>query len=114
MTALLVLVIAFGTASAAPPAQETGDTEPPPVQVPFLEEWMSSGHADAAAEAFRHWDEDDPQEVPTSCAKCHSSTGYQDYLGADGSTPNEVSDGACRGYGGRLCRLPQRGLDSQD
>jgi len=82
---MLVMLAVVGTASAAAPAQETGDTEPPPVQVPFLDSWMSSGHADAAAEAFRHWDEDDPQEIPASCAKCHSSTGYQDFLGADGT-----------------------------
>lgn len=91
MTALLVLVLAFGTASAAPRAQEGGDTEPPPVQVPFLEEWMSSGHADATAEAFIHWDEESPAEVPESCAKCHSSTGYQDFLGADGTEAGVVN-----------------------
>jgi len=91
MTALLVLVMAFGTASAAPAAQEGGDTEPPPVQVPFLEEWMSSGHADATSEAFIHWDEESPAEVPESCAKCHSSTGYQDFLGADGTEAGVVN-----------------------
>ena len=42
--------------------------------VPFEEEWASSPHADASAEAFIHWDEDDPAEVPTSCAKCHSTS----------------------------------------
>ena len=91
MTALLVLVMAFGTASAAPAAQEGGDTEPPPVQVPFLEEWMSSGHADATSEAFIHWNEESPAEVPESCAKCHSSTGYQDFLGADGTEAGVVN-----------------------
>lgn len=39
----------------------------------------------ADAEAFVHWNEDDPQEVPTSCAKCHSTPGYLDFMGADGS-----------------------------
>jgi hypothetical protein len=90
MTALLVLVMAFGTASAAPTAQEGGDAAPP-VQVPFLEEWMSSGHADATAEAFIHWDEESPAEVPESCAKCHSSTGYLDFLGADGTEAGVVN-----------------------
>ena len=90
MAALLVLVMAFGTASAAPAAQEGGDAAPP-VQVPFLEEWMSSGHADATAEAFIHWDEESPAEVPESCAKCHSSTGYQDFLGADGTEAGVVN-----------------------
>ena len=58
--------------------------------VPFLSEWMGSAHADAASEAFNHWNEEDPAEIPVECAKCHSSTGYQDYVGADGSEVNVV------------------------
>ena len=54
-------------------------------EIPFEVEWASSGHADATAEAFIHWDEDDPAEVSSSCAQCHSTYGYLDYLGADGS-----------------------------
>jgi len=60
------------------------------VDVPFLDEWQSSGHADAAAEAFVHWDEESPAEVPVECAKCHSTPGYQDFIGADGSAAGEV------------------------
>ncbi|MBE2237197.1 MAG: hypothetical protein IAE81_05375 [Caldilineaceae bacterium] len=86
---MLVLLLAAGVASAAPPMQEE-PAEPAAVQVPFLEEWMSSGHADAAAEAFTHWNEDDPQVVPEACAKCHSSTGYQDFLGVDDSEAGVV------------------------
>jgi len=59
-------------------------------QVPNEAEWAASPHADATAEAFRHWDEDDPKEVPTSCAQCHSPTGYMDFLGADGSAAGVV------------------------
>lgn len=55
------------------------------LEIPFLTDWMSSAHADASAEAFRRWDEEDPKEIPTSCAKCHSTPGYQDFVGADGS-----------------------------
>jgi hypothetical protein len=50
-------------------------------------EWLSSGHSDFMAEAFRHWDEDG--EISTSCAACHSSFGFQDFVGADG-TPSNV------------------------
>ena len=60
------------------------------VVVPFLEEWQASGHADASAEAFVHWDEEDPAEVPVECAKCHSTPGYLDFLGADGSAAGTV------------------------
>ena len=42
-------------------------------------------------EAFVHWDEDDPAQVPESCARCHSTPGYQDWIGADG-TPAGVVD----------------------
>ncbi|MEZ4517099.1 MAG: hypothetical protein R3C44_09785 [Chloroflexota bacterium] len=59
-------------------------------EVPFADDWLASAHADVDAEAFNHWNEDDPAEVPTSCAKCHSTAGYQDFLGADGSTVNVV------------------------
>jgi len=59
--------------------------------VPFAEEWASSGHAASDTEAFIHWDEDDPAEVPEACAKCHTSTGYIDFLGEDGSEAGEVS-----------------------
>ncbi|KAA3643619.1 MAG: hypothetical protein DWQ07_23840 [Chloroflexi bacterium] len=57
----------------------------PEVTVPFLEEWQASPHADASAEAFVHWDEDDPAVIPVFCAKCHAASGYKDFLGADGS-----------------------------
>jgi hypothetical protein len=64
------------------------------VEVPFLEEWAASPHADAAAEAFVHWNEEDPAEVPVECAKCHSTAGYQDFLGADGSAAGAVDAAA--------------------
>ncbi|MBE7470328.1 MAG: hypothetical protein DPW09_12930 [Anaerolineae bacterium] len=64
------------------------------VEIPFLEEWQSSGHADASAEAFVHWNEESPAEVPVTCAKCHSTPGYQDFIGADGSAAGEVDAAA--------------------
>ena len=51
--------------------------------------WSSSGHADSEAEAFRHWDEDDPAVVSTSCAKCHSSQGNIEF-NATGEVTTEV------------------------
>lgn len=56
--------------------------------------WKTSGHADKTAEAFIHWDEDTPPEVPTSCAKCHSTPGFLDFLGADGSAKGVVDKAA--------------------
>ena len=53
----------------------------------ITEEWQSSGHNNVEGEAFRHWDEDDPAEVPTDCAKCHSTTGFVDFI-TDGTVDN--------------------------
>jgi hypothetical protein len=72
------------------------EATPVPVEVPYQEQWASSAHNAVDTEPFRHWDADDPAEVPTSCAKCHSTDGYQDFLGADGSEVNKVDAGACK------------------
>ena len=95
---LLLALFAAIQVTAAPAAQTAtpAPTKPAPVvdtaapTVPFLKSWQGSPHADAKSEAFRHWDQDDPQEVPASCAKCHSSGGYQDFLGVDGSAAGKV------------------------
>ncbi len=76
-------------------APETTAAEAPPVAaaevtVPFLERWTGSGHNDVNAEAFRHWDEDDPPVIPSTCARCHSQTGHLDFLGVDGSAFGSV------------------------
>jgi hypothetical protein len=71
--------------------------EPVVADVPFEEAWVGSPHADAASEAFVHWDGDDPAEVPESCAKCHSTPGYLDFLGVDGSAFGEVNAPAAIG-----------------
>jgi hypothetical protein len=87
---------------ACPPAEECPTPEvvecpecPEGVAVcPFGEAWASSAHADAEAQAFVYWDGNDPAEVPANCATCHSSLGYQDYIGADGSTVFVVDQAA--------------------
>lgn len=60
--------------------------------VPNADTWAASPHNDVASEPFRHWDGDDPAEVPASCAQCHTSAGYKDYLGADGSEAGKVDN----------------------
>lgn len=61
--------------------------------------YSGSGHADSTAEAFRHWDEDDPPMVPTGCAKCHSNDGFIDFI-VDGvvdasATPGVIGCNVC-------------------
>jgi hypothetical protein len=58
--------------------------------VPFESDWAGSGHADSTAEAFRHWDEEDDGLVAASCAKCHSTAGYVDFHGGDGSAVGSI------------------------
>ena len=60
-------------------------------EIPHYDEWAASGHADYDAEAFNHWN--DEGEVEIDCARCHSSGGFQDYIGADGTKAFSV-DGA--------------------
>lgn len=80
---------------ACPECEECPEVEASAVDtVPFEAAWAASPHADSSAEAFNHWNEEDPQEVPTSCAKCHSTPGYIDFMGADGSAFGAVDAAA--------------------
>jgi hypothetical protein len=47
--------------------------------------WFRSAHANAAAEAFSHWDDDG--EIRAACATCHSGEGFRDFHGLDGTPP---------------------------
>jgi len=67
---------------------------PPPPEIPYEKLWAASAHAKADAEAFVHWNEEKPPEIPVTCAKCHSTTGFRDYVGADGSAAMKVDKAA--------------------
>ncbi|HEY9088993.1 MAG TPA: cytochrome c3 family protein [Anaerolineaceae bacterium] len=73
--------------SAAPAAQATPQATP---DVPFYAEWAASGHADAESPAFTHWNEEESKTIPVGCAKCHSTTGFKDFTGADKSAAEKV------------------------
>jgi predicted CXXCH cytochrome family protein len=64
-------------------------------QIPYYDKWLTSAHADRTALPFTNWDKDG--QVPTTCARCHSSEGFVDYLGGDGSTPGQVDKPAPTG-----------------
>jgi predicted CXXCH cytochrome family protein len=57
-------------------------------QIPYYEKWLMSAHADATALPFNNWN--DKGAVPVECARCHSSEGFVDYLGGDGSAAGVV------------------------
>jgi hypothetical protein len=74
------------------PAPYTGMGAPldgdPPYLADIYAAWAGSAHADATAEAFVHWDAEGA--IPESCAKCHSTPGYIDFVGGDGSEAGVV------------------------
>jgi hypothetical protein len=77
VAALVALVVGYRTIRAEP----IGD---------ISRKWEFSGHADRASESFTHWDEDEPPLIPAACAKCHSTYGYLDFLGEDGTAARSV------------------------
>ena len=54
----------------------------------IVDAWLQSPHANRAAEAFTHWNEDG--EIPDTCAVCHSSIGIRDYLATPMSIPGRI------------------------
>lgn len=54
----------------------------------IVAEWVKSGHADTAAEAFTHWNDDG--EIPERCALCHTGAGLRSFYGFDGSAVGQV------------------------
>lgn len=89
-----VVVAAMAQLAEEPAAGETpayifpksGPFSPEKVAVPnadFIAAWSRSGHSDASAEAFAHWNEEG--EIPPACSVCHSGAGFRDFHGLDGS-----------------------------
>lgn len=94
LTGLLVIaaVVLAACAQATGTPAPTEVPAPPAPEMPYLEEWQGSGHNAVDTEPFRHWDDatENPDGVPVTCAKCHTSHGYQDFLGVDGSEAQKV------------------------
>ncbi len=91
LLAILVLVLAVSTGVLGYLYSTKTVTAPEAVVSPSLaigdytDKWAASAHANSASEAFRHWDDSEDGTVPASCAQCHASTGFKDYVGLDGS-----------------------------
>jgi predicted CXXCH cytochrome family protein len=79
-----------GDAGEGETGDETGNPGPtvPASEIPYYQAWLTSAHADRTAQAFTNWNKDGM--VPTTCARCHSSEGFIDYLGGDNSVPGVV------------------------
>lgn len=67
----------------------------PTTEIPYFADWASSPHARREAEPFNHWNKEGT--IPVECARCHSTPGYLDWLGADGSAPGKVDHAASVG-----------------
>jgi hypothetical protein len=88
--------------SAPAPTQATVATCPAPqpcptavpvepgIKSPNEDTWAASPHNAKDSEAFKHWDTTDDKKVPVTCAQCHSTPGYVDFLGGDGSAAGKV------------------------
>jgi len=87
-----VIVTAIGSPSGRTGTLTIACSETPNTEVPNYDKWVASPHNDKTAEAFNHWNADG--EVPTTCARCHSTPGFRDYLGADGTPPGTVENPA--------------------
>lgn len=103
IAALSVGFLVLGNARTGDAQEASGDapTVPPPYVMPqsgpfhpekiavenaaAIAAWSRSGHSDAAAEAFAHWNEDG--EIPAVCSVCHSGAGFRAFHGLDGSAP---------------------------
>jgi hypothetical protein len=85
---LAALAAAFILAGAA--AAQTAATQSQADHARRL--WESSPHNDKTAMAFNDWN--DAGSIPTTCAKCHSTPGFRDYLGVDGSAVDVVDKAA--------------------
>ena len=87
---LSAILVACGPKDATGTPTATAEPVVAVDTVPFYSLWSGSAHADAEAEAFNHWNEDDPAVVPLTCARCHAPAGYLDFIGADGSPAGTV------------------------
>jgi hypothetical protein len=80
------------TKAATPPAITDPLGKPPFFLLDYYNAWLKSAHANADSEPFKHWNTQGV--IPADCARCHSTPGYLDYLGADGSAARKVDKDA--------------------
>lgn len=93
-------------ATEAPAAAPEAPAAPATPATPFMEEWAASGHNNVTGEQFRHWDEEDPAEVPVACAACHSSAGFLDFA-KNGKVTAPVAAKDAQGVTCETCHAPE-------
>ena len=87
--ALLLALAAF--MAVYHPGPTLAQAQPTPV-IPNLDAWSKPPRMlTQKQKPSTDWnDTTDDKSVPVACARCHSTTGYQDFLGADGSAVGTV------------------------
>jgi hypothetical protein len=75
------------------PLDAEGNIDPAARTNPYVDEWLQSGHADFAGMPFNEWNADG--EIPTTCAKCHSTDGFRDFA-MDGTVEEPVPSNPTR------------------
>jgi hypothetical protein len=88
--ALMVLII-WSTPTSLTLAQSQE------LQIPYLDDWKESAHAEAWKESFldRYTGPEVAKgTIPAECARCHSTPGFHDYIGLDGSAAGEMNSDA--------------------
>jgi len=65
--------------------------KPKSVQV-VSAKWAGSRHADRRLEPLILWDDADPAQIPIDCARCHSTYGFLDFVGEEGTAADSVQN----------------------
>lgn len=81
-------VVDAPTAQVDAPVAGPDAAPDPTASIPHYAAFQASPHANAAAEPFAHWNKEGA--VPVECARCHSSQGFIDYVGGDGTAAGRV------------------------
>lgn len=81
--AVTTFSLLIGTSAISQGTEDTG-----PSLADIVEAWLASPHGDYASEAFTHWNED--EEIPGTCAVCHSSVGAISYMRGTMMTPGVI------------------------
>ena len=88
LSTVVKVLILWGVSTSVVVAQSE------PLEIPYLDKWKESVHAEAWEESFleRYTGPKFSKEgaIPAECARCHSTAGFHDYLGLDGSEEGVV------------------------
>jgi hypothetical protein len=91
-------ILVIGVTSAKLVVAEPGIPE-----IPFLEEWQESNHAEGWKHSFLDREPALKQTkegvVPKECARCHATAGFHDLLGLDGSEAGTIEKDAIEDNG---------------